>query len=249
MAVRSSRRVRVALVVVFAILAVSTGVAAFSMEEKELVAGHTTYLRVVRTSGNDDTAQASPVDYGLATLREVRLFGLVARDRPVDESADRWVFAWSEGAPDPRAASDLVPTGDQAQVRDRYGAFWDVHEYRYAEGRHYTYAVQVGEIHLPTPGMPLPTGIDPEQPAYNYAITYRAERLFPDAYTEDGRLLPATAGLAEGDAAAKLTVRFGLGEAPPENPADADLPFFTPGADTPATVPAAAPRDAVQAAR
>ncbi|MBW3582410.1 MAG: hypothetical protein KY455_04855 [Euryarchaeota archaeon] len=165
---------------------VSTGVAAGFPEEAALVAGHSAYLRAVIEPSAAGMPLPPPVDYGLSTQRETYLFGAFASSRALDERDGRMVFAWNSDHPDPRISPSLVPSGDFAQVRDRYGVLWTVYEFQYlgvgtfgAPTSHFAYGVRVGEIHDIDPHQPAPAGIEG---SYNWAITYRLDRLFPDRF-------------------------------------------------------------------
>lgn len=178
------------LTVAFALLmSVSTGVATGWIAPQEagdeVVAGHSTYIRHHETMSHKPDLTEAIVSYGLATHRESYLFDMMERTRPLDERDNRMVFAWRSGVPAPYTDPTLVPTGDQGAMVDRYGRSWLVHELAYGpdldgdgRGDDIAYGVGVEAIHSVDRRQGLGPGMD--SPQYNYAITYRLDRLFPE---------------------------------------------------------------------
>lgn len=177
MALWSGTPGRLAAVFFCVIMMVSTGVAGSTVLEDKGVTGHTTFVEAVGVQPPGIQGPEKPIQYGLATLRVDYFFGLVSKQRPLDESRDWMVFVWSEGTPDPRDDPSLRPTGDLAHVTDRHGVRWVVYEFGYdadrgagsqpsADPAFYAYAVAVG------PKRSLGDGT-----TYNHVLTYRPDRL------------------------------------------------------------------------
>lgn len=181
------------LLVVTGILATSTGVASVGTGEAQAITGHTAYVHIVEASSGDGGPRGPPVEYGLATLQETWLFGAYSRTRIIDEDGHRMVFAWNADDPDPRRDPTLMPTGQHAVVFDRNGNGWSIYEFtyrgldaqddrgfaRWVEGEldaaptYHTYGVRLGTVHEQT-------GDWKGEARYNWALSYRLEKLFPD---------------------------------------------------------------------
>lgn len=164
---------RCILLGILATLTLSTGMAGAVPQGWDAVTGHTAYVTGVLYVEAPEQPDLPPILYGLATYREVRLFGLWETERTSPESQDRMVFVWSEDAPDPREAPDLDPTGEFARVRDRMGATWTVYEFRYegAGETHHAYGVRIGALHRADQASVGEDG------SYNYVLVYQPDRL------------------------------------------------------------------------
>lgn len=194
MALWSSSSGRAVLVLFCAIMALSTGVASSTLVEEKAVTGHATFVEAVESQPAGIQGPKKPIHYGLATLRVDYVFGLLSRERPLDETTNQMVFVWSEDTPDPRDDPSLQATGDLAQVTDRNGVRWIVYEFGYqgprqdprppaSEPAFYTYAVALG------PERSLGDGS-----SYNHVLTYRPDRLIaPLMEAQDHEPVPVAA--------------------------------------------------------
>lgn len=167
-----------------AILLLSTGVAGSTIIEGDGLVGHTAYVQAVVAMPGEPSGPENPLQYGLATLREVSLFGLWSRDRPLEEPDDWLVYTWAQNAPDPRDNPTLNPTGDHAVVTDRTGKTWIVHELTYQSPTQAPARPEFGLDEPPTfhtyVVAPAETRTLHDGTRYNHVLTYRPERLIGD---------------------------------------------------------------------
>lgn len=169
-----------------AILLLSTGVAGSTVLDETGVVGHTSYVQAVVTHAGEPSGPEKPIQYGLATLREVSLFGFWSRERPPQEPDDWLVYTWAENTPDPRDNPSLQPTGDVAQIRDRTGTTWTVYELTY-QAPDEAPARPEFDLHEP-PSFhtyvvaPSETRTLEDGTRYNHVATYRPDRFVADLH-------------------------------------------------------------------